>query len=691
MLTPRDAETPQSSICQQPDRRPDNSRTRPFPIWPHVVDRTGERLLIPAQVRPPEPSAFTVVDEAKHLCRGGNNVRDRVVPLWLLSLFMLASLNISVASAADSAVEQRIDRIVDAIPPAVVVEGQPVGMTSLSRLMAALHVPGVSVAVIHNGQLEWARGFGVTKSGGPPVTPDTLFEAASISKPVTALAVLQLVQAGRLGLDTDVNQYLKTWRIPSNRFTARAKVTLRELLSHTGGMSVDGFVGYDVGTPLPTIVQTLDGLPPSNNLPVRVEVTPDTAFRYSGGGYTVIRQLLEDVTGKPFAELMQESVLKPLGMVHSTFEQPLPPDRQPGAATPHNREGEALRHGARIYPELAPDGLWSTASDIARYAIGVQHSLAGRHGAILSPGMAQLMLKPRLNHWGLGPIIGDNARHPYFTFSGGIFGFPCFFFAFNRGDGVVVMTNGENGYPLAIELVRSIAHEYGWRDFQTVVKRAISVDPKSLDSYAGAYRISDEDIAVVTHVGNQLFYGSTSHAKERMFPISSRRFLLKSAYPRTHAPREDYLELLFRADAKKRITELNLIQDGIKPVGTASRMAGQSADAAIAQMRVIDQRYQTQKPDPRSATELKRLMEGLAEGKPDYDRLSASVAEDVRSNLLLLRPLFSNFGSVVSMRFEHVDPTGIDTYHIVFEHGEADMDILLRADEGVQWVKYFPD
>jgi CubicO group peptidase (beta-lactamase class C family) len=619
-------------------------------------------------------------------------VRDgRVALLWLFSLSTLANIYGSVASAADSAVERRIERIVGAIPPAVVVQGKPVGKTSLSQLMASLHVPGVSLAVIHGGRLEWARGYGVAKIGGPPVTPDTLFQAASISKPITALAVLRLAQSGRLDLDVDVNQYLKAWKIPGNEFTAQAQVTLRELLSHTAGISVDGFVGYDVGKPLPTLIQTLDGLPPSNNLPVRVERTPGTVAEYSGGGYAVIRRVLEDVTGRPFAKLMRDSVLKPLGMMHSTFEQPLPPDRQPEAATPHNREGEALRLGARIYPELAPDGLWSTPSDIARYAIAVQDSLAGKSSAILSADTARVMLSRRMDDFGLGPLLGDDAQHPYFLFSGGIFGFPCIFVAYFHGDGAVIMTNGEKGYSIGIELIRSIARAYRWPDFQPVTRRLAALDPKSLDSYVGAYRLSAEEVDVVTRDGDQLFYASTRHAREPMFPMSSRRFFLENASPRTYFPRDDNLEILFNADITNRVTELSLIQDAVKPIGTGRRMEKDPADEAIAQMRAIDQRYETQSADPRSASELEHLMKDIAGGKPDYDHLSASVAEDVRSNLPLLKQLFGDFGPVVSMKFRHVDRTGVDTYHVVFERGEADMDILLRGSGGIQYVKYFPD
>jgi CubicO group peptidase (beta-lactamase class C family) len=193
--------------------------------------------------------------------------------------------------------EQQIQRIQDGLMPAVFVEGQPSQTTKLTDRMAALHVPGVSVAVIHAGKIEWARGFGVTRIGGSAVTPETLFQAASISKPVTALAVLRLVESGKLNLDTDVNQYLKTWKVPENQFTAKNKVTLRELLSHTAGMTVHGFAGYASGDELPSVVQVLNGEKPANSPAIRVDVEPGSIWRYSGGGYVIVQQLLDDLTG----------------------------------------------------------------------------------------------------------------------------------------------------------------------------------------------------------------------------------------------------------------------------------------------------------------------------------------------------------------------------------------------------------
>ncbi len=307
--------------------------------------------------------------------------------------------------------------------------------------MEALRVPGVSIAVIHNGEIAWARGFGVTRLGGDPVTPDTLFQAGSISKPVAAAGVLALVQSGKLGLDTDVNEYLTSWKVTANSFTEGAKITLRQLLTHTAGMTVHGFPGYASDADVPTLVQVLNGQVPANTPPIVVDIAPGKIWRYSGGGYVVAQQLLDDVTGMPFTRFMQETVLSPVGMTRSTYEQPLPEDRIAVAATPYRDTGRPVRGGAHTYPEMSAAGLWTTASDLARFAIAVQSSFAGRSNGFLSAAITRQMVTPGLGGWGLG----FHADRRWFAHGGADDGFQANLFAYNDGDGVVVMTNSDNG------------------------------------------------------------------------------------------------------------------------------------------------------------------------------------------------------------------------------------------------------
>ncbi len=241
--------------------------------------------------------------------------------------------------------------------------------------MAQRQIRGLSLAIIQNGKIVLAKAWGVTDDGShAPVTPATLFQAGSISKPVSALGALHLVEAGKLSLDADVNGYLTTWKVPGNSFTATEKVTLRRLLSHSAGMTVHGFPGYDVSVGMPPLVQVLDGTPPANTPAIRVDTTPGAIWRYSGGGFTVMQQMVIDVTGQPFPRFMQETVLGPIGMTASSFEQPQPPARAALTAAGYYADRTPVRGRWHLYPEMAAAGLWTTPTDLAKFAIEIQET-----------------------------------------------------------------------------------------------------------------------------------------------------------------------------------------------------------------------------------------------------------------------------------------------------------------------------
>jgi CubicO group peptidase (beta-lactamase class C family) len=301
---------------------------------------------------------------------------------------------------------------------------------------------------------------------GPPVTADTLFQAASISKPVAALAALKLVQSGKLDLDADVNRYLKSWRVAENSFTAEKKVTLRGLLTHTAGLTVHGFPGYASDAPVPSVIQILNGQKPANTARIQVDTVPGTIWRYSGGGYVVAQVLLEEVTGQPFVKLMQDTVLGPIGMTRSTYQQPLPNARLSEVAMPYRQNGEPVAGGPHVYPEMAPAGLWTTPSDLARYAIDIQQTLAGASSRVIDAAMARRMLTPTLNRQGLGPRVGGATKRVFFAHGGANEGYRCNLVAYTDGDGLVVMTNSDSGGRLANDIMAAVAREYGWPDFQ---------------------------------------------------------------------------------------------------------------------------------------------------------------------------------------------------------------------------------
>jgi CubicO group peptidase (beta-lactamase class C family) len=336
----------------------------------------------------------------------------------------------------------------------------------VAREMQDHHIVGLSLAIIDDGKIIKAQGYGFTdKSGKTPITTSTLFQAGSISKSVAAMGALRLIDQGRLSLDEDVNVKLRTWKVPENEFTRIEKVTLRRILSHSAGLTVHGFPGYAVGRSLPTVVQVLDGEKPANTPAIRVDFVPGSKWRYAGGGYTVMQQLLIDVTGQPFPEFMQQSVLKPLGMAHSTFEQPLPEGWAASTATGCDQKGMEIKGRWHIYPEMAAAGLWTTASDLARFAIGIQQSLAGKANPVISPTMTRLMLTVQKGHDGLGVFITSSGKNLQFDHGGRDAGFDAEMKACaETGQGAVIMINANDDSQALNKIVDVIAKEYHWPD-----------------------------------------------------------------------------------------------------------------------------------------------------------------------------------------------------------------------------------
>jgi CubicO group peptidase (beta-lactamase class C family) len=360
-------------------------------------------------------------------------------------------------------------------------DNQPPLQLTLQNLMDMYKVPGMSVAVIDNFEIAWAKGYGVTEMGtSNPVTPHTIFQSGSVSKPVAAAGALFLVQQGKLSLDENVNNKLESWKVPENEFTQDQKVTLRRILSHSAGLTVHGFPGYDVDEPVPSVPQLLNGEPPANTDPVRVDIIPGTSWRYSGGGTVIAQQLMVDATGLPFPQLIREILFDKIGMDDSTFEQPLPPDRHSTASSGTQWDGTTVHGKWHTYPEMAAGGLWSTASDLAKFAIEIALSKKGLANRVLWQSTAQEMLSPQIElsspfffgkneyhaRMGLGFFLGDETRPDLFGHTGDDEGFEAMLIMDGAsGQGAAIMTNSQFGSLLYNISADNIAQEYGWKNY----------------------------------------------------------------------------------------------------------------------------------------------------------------------------------------------------------------------------------
>jgi len=425
-------------------------------------------------------------------------------------LFGILGLSALPARAAEEALHARISRVEASLSAPVVIKGAAGQKMDLRERMAFHKVPAVSIALIDHGRVQWARAYGTA------ITPETLFQAASISKSVSAVGALRLVQEGRLSLDATANDLLAAWKIPENDFTRATPVTLRMLLNHSAGLTVHGYDGYPQHQPLPTLLQVLDGAPPANSAPVRVDVQPGGLWRYSGGGYSVVQLMVAEAAGQPFDRYMQQAVLGPLGMKHSTFDVTLTPAQRTRVATGHTSDGTPVAVGWHRYPESAAAGLWTTPTDLAQVVLEVQHAADGASGKVLSHDTAQKMLTRGLGEYGLGLYVEDLGDRTSFAHSGGTTGFRAQLYGYTHsGQGAVIMTNSDNGAALISEILTSLSAEYGWPEFKVIGKVAVAGDARNNQQIAGTYQLLGKPALLIAE-GERLYLQSALFGAQRL-------------------------------------------------------------------------------------------------------------------------------------------------------------------------------
>jgi CubicO group peptidase (beta-lactamase class C family) len=446
-----------------------------------------------------------------------------------LAAFATVFFFVAGVSSAQTAPPPEIQAVERGLQPPVLLKGDK--PWTLEERMRFYHVPAVSIAVWDGQKILWAKAYGLADADAMTrATETTLFQAGSISKPVAAAGILVEVERGKLALDKNINDSLKSWKVPDNDFTKKTPVTLAELLSHTAGMTVHGFPGYAAGRDVPTVVQVLDGAPPANTAPIRVDTPPGSEYRYSGGGYTIAQLALTDVEGKPFPQILAEAVLKPLGMAESTYEQPLPPGLLRSAAAGHDAQGRAIPGKRHTYPEMAAAGLWTTPSDLARFALGLERSLEGKTGGVLSKEMARKMVTPVLRNYGLGLAIEKRGPGTYFTHDGANEGFRNLMIANrDKGYGAAIMTNGDSGSALMFEVVRSIAAAYRWDGYRSEPIEAAKLDAATLAARAGRYQVSTDEILTLTPKGERLEARFSLQKGFELIPLSAEEFVRTDA------------------------------------------------------------------------------------------------------------------------------------------------------------------
>ncbi len=401
-------------------------------------------------------------------------------------------------------IEESISQIENGLTPAFQVADQPKVPFNILERMEYYDVPGVSIAIIRNNEIEWAKSYGTKiKNSTDSVTINTLFQAASLSKPITALIVLKMADEGIISLDSNINKQLSSWQITENEYTRKQPVTPRNLILHTSGLNVSNYPGYEIGKELPWITDILNGKKNSNTDSVVILFEPNTRWSYSGAGYTVLQLLMTEKMNASFPELMQKELFEPLDICNSTFEQEKLSDIRDDIAFGYLENGEMVEKGYHLYPEMAAAGLWTTPIDYARIVCEIQKAYHGKSNLILNEETAKIALSKHYYDMGLGFIMRNDSNEIALAFGGGNHGYICDVYSYlHLGSGAVIMTNSDNGYPLVEEIYRSISAEYNWKYARPDTIRPISPDTSIINRIKGTYT------------------GLTSNNKEFLFTIS---------------------------------------------------------------------------------------------------------------------------------------------------------------------------
>lgn len=487
--------------------------------------------------------------------------------VFLISGFCSFFLSASNNSPQDPQ-DKRIFLIENGLQPAVMFDGDP--SWNINQRMAFYGVPGVSIAIINDYKVDLVKHYGVTdKETNQPVNNETLFQAGSISKPVAAYGALKLVESGKLSLDQPVNRYLKGWQIPENELTKKRPVALKHLLNHSAGLTVHGFWGYSKGLPVPSVLQVLNGEKPANSAPVVVDLLPETQMRYSGGGYTVMQKLVADVTEKNFPQALNDLVINPIGMKQSSYQQPLPPEKLKFAAAgylPNKKPVPGKRH---VYPEMAAAGLWTTAEDLAKFAIDVQLGIKSNQSKVLSQTMTEKMLTPWVSqNVGLGFFIDSKKQGVYFGHGGWDEGFSADLVAHKTaGYGVAIMTN--SNHPAFIEeLKNSIAAAYGWQEYLQPVFNKLTISESELKRISGRYFFNPDMLFTIAKEQEKVMMRYLDGTAMEIFRVADNLYIRREQnrkFSFIENPETKQVELVFDMGNGTTVARRRLAEDEIIP------------------------------------------------------------------------------------------------------------------------------
>ena len=456
----------------------------------------------------------------------------------------------------------RIKQVENNLFSRVIINGK--GDNILDR-MKLLKVKGLSIAVVKDYKIEWAKGYGFADENEKRmVTTTTLFEPGSISKSLNALGALKLVQENKMDLDKDINVYLKSWQFPYDSISKGKKITLANLLSHTSGIGVHGFLGYNRNSKIPSLLEILDGKVPSISPAIRSTIEPNVEYQYSGGGITISQLMIEDISKQPYHLFMQKNVLSPLGMTNSFYNQPPNNNKLKLLATGYDNDGNEIKGKFHVYPTQAAAGLWTTPTDLAKYMIDIQLSLKGKSNKVLNKSYAELHTNRFLQNADvtLGSFKQERNGESYFFHDAGNDGFRGLYFgSIEGGNGIIVTVNSDNG-AIIYELLNSVANVYNWKGWDKPKNvKTIAIDKSLYNNYKGLYEVDSTFIEITEEKDGLYYYAQGQKAK--MYFTST----------------VDFMNIEFASE------KTFIIENSLKVVGFTKRLNGDTLPSA---KKVID-------------------------------------------------------------------------------------------------------
>lgn len=425
-------------------------------------------------------------------------------------------------------VAEQIKQVENSLGGRVLINGK--GENLLQR-MAYYNIKGLSIAVVHNYKVVWAKGYGwADKDKKRPVTTETLFKVGSISKSLNAVGVLKLAQDNRIDLGADINTYLLSWKFPYDSLSKGKKITLSHLLSHTGGLSMEGgFMGYSTQDKIPSIPQILDGK--GTTPPVRSILEPGIKFLYSGGGTLISQLIINDVTHQPYEKYMFDNVLKPMRMEHSYYSVEPPSGEQlKKIALGYTYNGFEVEYLYNYFPEQAPLGLWTTPTDLCNYIVETQLAYKGKSSKVLNESTVRLQLTPTVGDMAaLGFFIEKRGNEKYFHHDGRHGGFCAEFYGgIEDGNGVAICINSDDN-TIFDEILNSVATVYNWKGFYNPVTRnVVNIADSMLKNYTGIYIYENKLASIIKKDDGYYFWSGGIRSNKMYFSDSTTFFTQES-------------------------------------------------------------------------------------------------------------------------------------------------------------------